>query len=155
MQKRIDSLNQDSFWKGCAESRTNNSQKLTDRAGLSSSESGSNLYQQLIKISRFVNKHCQRSSSKASVFPHQEVKGKSHKKMTSSPATKPLPPFGSPLAEVNLSHRPQSEEDGSPDKDKGGGENHHGPAARNMEAKVRNLDGTPKEGLRLLLRHNF
>ena len=82
--------------------------------------------------------------------PSARSQRKSHKKMTSSPTTKPLPPFGSPLAEVNLSHRPQSEEDGSPDKDKGGGgENHHGPAARNMEAKVRNLDVTPKEGLRL------
>ena len=48
-----------------------------------------------------------------------------------------LPAYGSPVAAVNLSHRPESEEDGSPNR--GGGRNLGGPG-RNVspeEVKVR------------------
>ena len=49
-------------------------------------------------------------------------------------STNPLPaPYGSPVAAVNLSHRPESEEDGSPDRG-GGGENHHGPANTSLSS---------------------
>ena len=41
--------------------------------------------------------------------------------MSSNSNSKPLPPFGSPMSAVNLcNNRPQSEEDGSPDRANGG-----------------------------------